>query len=320
MSFSAEVKNELSRIFSEDEKGKLAELSALVRTTGSLKIVGLNKLAFSIFTENIAVSRKVFKLIKDCFKVNVKIEIKKSVSKTIYNLDISYDQGANEILEKIGIIDIKDGYISFLDNIPKKMLSTEDCKRAFIRGTFLGAASITNPQKLYHMEFSSTDVDSIKRLLKMLLSYNISAKILEKKSVKNKKLYILYIKEAESISDLLKLIGAHKSLLKFEEVRIHKEIMNNVNRQSNCEAANIDRVVLAATRQIKSIDYIIEKKGIKFLPENLQEIAKKRKKYYELDLTDLGKKLKKPLGKSGVNYRLKKIEEIAEKLREALGE
>lgn len=161
MSFSLDVKNELSRIFSEDREAQLAELSALIRTSGTLKIIGLNKLAFSIFTDNIAIARKTFALIKNCFNISIEIQIKKIGTKQSYTLNISYDDGANEILKEVGIIEIEDSYIRLLENLPDKFFKNRENKRAYIRGMFLGSGSITNPLKMYHMEFASTDLRSM---------------------------------------------------------------------------------------------------------------------------------------------------------------
>lgn len=310
MSFSTEVKNELSRVFSTDKVSNLSELSALIRTTGSLKIVGLNKLAFGISTENPAIARKIFTLIKECFDIVLEIQVAKQSSKSLYNLNVSFEKGANKILEQIGIIEVDETGIKFLDKIPKRLLSKQENKRAYIRGMFLGCGSITNPQKLYHLEFTSTDLDSMKKLAKVLASFDIIGKIILRKNTN-----VLYIKDSEKISDILSIIGAHKSMFDFENVKASKHIKNLVNRQYNCENANINKIVESAQRQIDSINYIIEKKGLKILPDNLKEMANMRKKYFDIDMTELGKKFNPPLGKSAVNYRLKKIEKIAEDLK-----
>lgn len=310
MSFSTEVKNELSRVFSTDKMSQLSELSALIRTTGSLKIIGLNKLAFGISTENPAIARKVFTLIKECFDIGLEIQVTKQSSKSLYNLNVSYEKGANEILEKSGLIEVDENGIKFLDKMPKILLSKQENKKAYIRGMFLGCGSVTNPQKLYHLEFASTDLDSMKKLSKVLLSFDISGKIIQRKNTN-----VLYIKDSEKISDILNIMGAHKSMLDFENVKAVKHIKNLVNRQYNCENANINKIVESAQRQIDSINYIKDTKGLKILPDNLREMAKMRRKYFDIDMTELGKKFDPPLGKSAVNYRLKKIEKIAEEIK-----
>lgn len=313
MSFSATVKNELARILPDDRAAQLAELSALLRTTGALKIVGLNKLAFSVSTENPAIARKIFLLIKNCFGINVEIQLGAGIGpkkSKLYLLYVSNEQGANEILEQIGIIEIAQDGIHFLETLPKKIISKQESRRAFVRGAFLGCGSVNNPERLYHMEFAITDIDFGKRLSKLLLSYEITAKMIPRKNMQ-----VIYIKDSEKISDMLSIMGAHKALFHMQNVRAQKQILNDINRVMNFDTANINKTISTAQRQIDSINYIIEKKGMDFLPENLREIAQLRLEYFEENFKELGQRMDKPLGKSGVNHRLKKIEEIAEKLR-----
>lgn len=316
MSFSITVKNELARVFPGNKGEQLAELSALLRTTGAIRIVGLSKLAFSVSTENPAVARKIFLLIKKCFDINVEIQVNEGSGKKknkTYELNVLNEQGANKILEEIGIIKMAKDGLHFLENVPQKLISEQDFKKAYIRGAFLGCGSMNNPQKLYHMEFTTTDMDFCKRLSKIIASYNIRAKILTRKNM-----HVIYIKDSEQISDILVLMGAHEAMLYMQNIKVQKEVINHVNRKVNCDTANIERTVKTAQRQIECIQYIKEQKGLSYLPKNLQEIAKLRLKYYDMSLIELGKKMKKPLGKSGVNHRLKKIEEIAAELKEKL--
>lgn len=307
------VKNELSRVLPSQKSAQLAELSALVRTTGSINIVGMNKLAFTIFTENAAIARKVFLLLKNCFDINVEIQVNTSSGpkKTnTYHMYISNEQGANQILEAIGIVKTENERISLQDKIPEKLLSKKEAKRAYLRGSFLGCGSISDPQRLYHMEFTTTDLEYGKKLIKLLNSYEIPAKMIQRKNM-----YVVYIKDSEKITDILNLTGAHNALLQIESIKVNKQMRNDVNRLVNCETANLSKTVNAAERQIESINYILEKKGLDFLPENLREIALLRKANFDMSLKELGEIMEKPLGKSGVNHRLKKIEEIADKLK-----
>lgn len=316
MSFSANVKNELSRIPPANRESQLAELSALVRTTGSINIIGLNKLAFSIFTENPAIARRIFSLLKNAFEISVEIQVnnaggQKKISQ--YQMYISNEQGANQILNEIGIVDITDGIIHLQNNIPQRIIAKKEAKRAYLRGAFLGCGSISDPQRMYHMEFTTTDTDYAKKLAKLLISYEIPAKIIQRKN-----LQVIYIKDSEKIADVLNLTGAHNALLQMESIKVNKQVRNDINRLVNCETANLSKTVNTSERQIESINYILEKKGLDYLPENLQEIALLRKKHFDMSLKELGEIMDKPLGKSGVNHRLKKIEEIAENLREKI--
>lgn len=314
MSFSATVKNELARILPEQEEPQIAELSALLRTTGAIRLVGLNKLAFSVSTENPAIARKIFLLIKNCFGINVEIKFQQGSApkKTrLYHLSINHEQGANEILERIGIVEMQQDGLHLLEKLPKKIIAKQEARRAYIRGAFLGCGSITNPERLYHMEFAITDIGFGKKLSKLLNSYEITAKMIQRKNM-----HVIYIKDSEKIIDMLSLMGAHKALFKMENIRAKKQILNNINRVMNFDTANINKTISTAQRQIDSINYILETKGLHYLPENLREIAQLRVENYEVNLKELGQLMEKPLGKSGVNHRLKKIEEIAYKLRE----
>lgn len=314
MSFSTTVKSELARIVPKEIPPQLAELSALVRTTGAIKIVGLNKLAFSITTENTAIARKAFLLIKNCFDISVEIQINNTngpKKSKLFHLYVQNDQGANHILDSIGIIELREGNLHLLDNIPKKLISRQESKRAYLRGAFLGCGSITDPQKLYHMEFATTDIEFGKKLAKILISYDINAKIIQRKNMQ-----VIYIKDSDKISDALNLMGAHNALLHMESIRVNKQVRNDVNRLVNAETANINKTVDTAERQIESINYIIQKKGLDYLPENLREIALLRLENFDMSLKELGEIMDRPLGKSGVNHRLRKIEEIANDLKE----
>ncbi len=313
MSFSASVKNELTRVVPADRSAQLSELSALVRTTGSINIIGMNRLAFTIFTENPAIARKVFQLLKNCFDINVEIQVSGNGPKkaSLYQMYISNEQGANNILKDLGIVEIEEGRIRLQDKLPKKLLSKKENKRAYLRGAFLGCGSVSDPQRMYHMEFTTTDMEYAKKLMKLLISCEIPAKIIQRKNM-----FVVYIKDSEKIADVLNLTGAHNALLQMESIKVNKQIRNDVNRLVNCETANLSKIIDTSERQIENINYILATKGLDYLPENLREIAMLRRKYFDMSLKELGEIMDKPLGKSGVNHRLKKIEEIAEKLKE----
>ena len=187
-------------------------------------------------------------------------------------------------------------------------LETEEEKKALIRGIFLGSGSINDPTKKYHLEILSKNKDVAQYIQNILKSFNIKAKILEMNNT-------IYIKEGEEISKFLAFIGAQKAVLKYEEIRVMREIRNNVNRQVNCETANLNKTISASVMQIEAINYLKEVKKYEELPTGLQEIAELRLEYPEMSLKDLGSLLEKPLGKSGVNHRLKKIIEIADEAK-----
>lgn len=315
MSFSSLAKTELCRINEEKKCCQVAELAAITRISGTISIKGREGLSFKIQTENPAIARRIFTLLKSAFGIHTEILVKKSNSlkkNNIYILVVNQDMGSKEILIKTGIFkEHSDGTLGFSNKIGS-VVKKSCCKRAYIRGAFLAGGSISNPEKTYHMEFVVNGMEQAEELTKLINSFNLTAKIIQRKNS-----YVVYLKEGDQIIDLLNIIGAHSALLNLENVRIYKEMRNNVNRLVNCETANLNKTVDAAVRQIEAIEFIKEKVGLKKLPQGLREIADLRIKYPDVSLKELGEMLNPPLGKSGVNHRLRKIEKIAEELKES---
>ena len=185
------------------------------------------------------------------------------------------------------------------------------CKRAFLRGVFLAAGSISDPKKAYHLEIVFDEEGKACWVKDIIHAFMIDAKV-----VKRKKYFVVYVKEGAQIVDLLNIMEAHLALMELENVRILKEVRNSVNRQVNCEAANINKTVQAAAKQIGDILYIRDNFGFDNLEDGLREIAVLRIEYPEASLKELGEMLPVPLGKSGVNHRLKRLGSIAEGLKE----
>lgn len=196
-----------------------------------------------------------------------------------------------------------------IKNELKNILIDEDEKKNFLRRAFLLNGSITDPEKEYHMEIKSDSEEMAKAIAKILNEFGIIAKVIEKKYH-----YVTYVKEADSIALFLNVVGAHTALLNFENIKVTHEMNNQINRVVNCETANLSKIVNTAVRQIESINKIRDTIGLANLPENLIEIARLRLKNPDMGLEELGKMLSPPLGKSGVNHRLRKIEEIAKSL------
>lgn len=189
------------------------------------------------------------------------------------------------------------------------------CKRAFIRGAFLSAGSISDPEKFYHFEITCASMRKAKQLQGLMASFGIEARI-----VLRKRYFIVYVKEGSQIAQLLQIMDAPVALMELENIRIVKEMRNSVNRQVNCETANINKTVSAAVKQMEDIRYIQDTIGLESLPENLQEMARVRLERPEATLKELGEALEPPVGKSGVNHRLRKLSLMAEDLREKLPE
>jgi DNA-binding protein WhiA len=196
--------------------------------------------------------------------------------------------------------------------MPDRVVEKDCCKRAYLRGIFMGGGSVSDPERSYHLELTLHN----KKYGEALSEFLMQIYGLESKHIVRKNNYVLYFKDGDQIVDFLNIIGAHSALLNFENVRIVKQMRNNVNRLVNCETANLNKVVDAALRQVKDIELIIERRGIESLPDNLRAVAEMRLENPDLSLKELGEQLDPPVGKSGVNHRLRKIEAIAETIRE----
>ena len=312
MSFSTETKNELARVVSEDKCCNVTELAALVRLAGSIQIVGYKKINLKITTELNSIARKIFKLLKQNFNINTTISVNKNQMlkrNNSYVLMVTSEMGSEKLLKELGIIAHGEAFYT-VNKVPTDLIKHDECKRAFIRGAFLGGGSISDPEKNYHMEFVTNNKDFANSLKDLINSLEFNCKIVSRKNN-----YVVYIKESEQISDLLSVIGAHNALFSLQNTKIVKEMRNNVNRIVNCETANLSKTVNAAVRQVENIRLIEDTIGISSLPENLQEIARIRIECEDMSLKELGEMLNPPIGKSGVNHRLRKIEEIANDIK-----
>lgn len=311
MSFSANVKREVCRKEVNTKEEAKAILSAIMKASGTIALSnkGIN---FRTTTENPAIARLVFKLLKDYFDIHTRLLVKRSNAlkkNNVYMVVITEEMGVLDFLKEIYVLE-KDQYLSIDYTIPKELVTGEENKRAFIRGALLGAGSISNPEKAYHFEFVTHNEGYAHELSKLVNSYKLNSKV-----IKRKNSFVVYLKEGEQIVDALNIISAHSSLLHFENIRIMKGMRNNVNRLVNCETANLGKTVDAAVRQVESIKLIESELGLKRLPQNLREIAELRLRYPEVSLKELGEFLDPPIGKSGVNHRLRKIEKIADEIR-----
>jgi len=312
MSFSSKTKNDLARKTSDNRCCQLAELSALIRVSGTIQLVGYRKTNVMIVTENPAVARLIFTLFKKSLNIHTEINtIKNKILRKNNSYCIKIVDGTT-MLKTLGILMTNQNQFSINDGLPEMLFENECCKRAYLRGAFLGGGSVSDPEKSYHMEFIVHNEYYGTKLIELLEEYDLNAKLISRKNN-----FIVYIKEGDKIVDLLNIIGAHNALLSFENTRIVKQMRNDVNRLVNCETANLNKVVDTALRQKIVIEYIDEIVGISNLPENLQEIAHLRVANSELSLKELGELLSKPLSKSGVNHKLKKIEKFAEELKES---
>ena len=313
MSFSSKVKKELEEHISNAAHCRIAELAALISMCGSVMIDEENHYAIRVRTETEPTARKVKTLLWKTFHIETEITTRDNAYSRIgktYTLTVRDNQEAVKILQATKLIndagEIEENF-SITNNI---VIKKDCCKRAFIRGAFMAAGSISDPNKSYHFEIKCNSNKKSEQLINLLKNYNIEGKMVARKGS-----YVVYIKEGEGIVDVLNVMEAHVSLMEMENVRILKGMSNYYNRQVNCETANIKKTVATSVRQIEDINYIIKDRGISYLPEKLQEIALVRIDNPDASLQELGEMLDPPLGKSGVNHRLRKICQIAEDLR-----
>lgn len=313
MTFSAKVKEELSRRWNDAKHCQIAEVAAIVSMCGKVTINSYDNYSIRVHTENISVARKYFTLIRKAFNINVDTFVTRNKTRenVSYTVIIKKHEDALRVLRAIRLMnegsDISEEY-SIVNN---PLIRNSCCKRAFVRGAFLTAGSISNPEKSYHAEIVCASAKKAEQLQKIMNSFEMDAKI-----VVRKQSHVVYLKDGTQIVEFLNVMEAFVALMELENVRIIKEMRNTVNRKVNCETANIHKTVSAAVKQAEDIYYIKETIGLHKLPEGLVEIAELRLKHPEATLKELGDLLTEPVGKSGVNHRIRKLSEIAENLRE----
>ncbi|MBU8906706.1 DNA-binding protein WhiA [Desertibacillus haloalkaliphilus] len=309
MSFAATTKKELTQL-ETDGCCAQAELAALIRMNGSLSFSN-QQLVLDISTENAAIARRIYTLIKKLYHTHVELLVRKKMrlkKNNVYLVRISHE--ARQLLVNLDIIE-EEGFV-FIRKISPHMIKENCCRRAYLRGAFLAGGSINHPEtSSYHVEIFSLYEEHNQSLCELMNAYDLKAKPLERK-----KGFITYLKEGEKISEFLNIIGAHQALLRFEDVRIMKDMRNSVNRLVNCETANLNKTVGAALRQVENIRLVEQEIGLNNLPDKLREIAELRLKHQDVTLKELGEMMSGgKVSKSGVNHRLRKLDELAEKIR-----
>ncbi|WP_308637307.1 DNA-binding protein WhiA [Paenibacillus silvisoli] len=307
MSFAGQTKKELTLI-EADPCCETAELSALIRMNGSVSLSS-RKVILDISTENAAIARRIYSLIKKQFAVHTELLVRKKMRLKKNNVYIvRIPTKVQEILSDLKIV--SEGFM-FNQGIDKDIIRKSCCKRSYLRGAFLAGGSVNNPEgSSYHLEIATMYDEHCQALVELANKFDLNARCIERK-----KGFIFYMKEGEKIIELLSIIGAHQALFKFEDVRIMRDMRNSVNRIVNCETANLNKTIGAAVRQIDNIKLLEREVGLDTLPEKLREVAHIRLMHPDLNLTEVGEMLKGKVSKSGVNHRLRKIDELAEKLR-----
>ncbi|MBF0710717.1 MULTISPECIES: DNA-binding protein WhiA [unclassified Gemella] len=314
MSYASDMKKELTMIELTDDPQFLSELSALIKMNGVLSISNM-KLALTFQTENASIARRMFSLIKHFYDVDINISVRKKLKLKKNNVYICrLEERVKEILRDLYILN--DNY-TLKTTITKTLIDSDEKKRAYLRGAFLAGGSVNNPRtSSYHLEIFSQYEEHSKELLNLMNTYDLNARVIERK-----KGFIVYIKESEKISDFINIVGAVRALFQFEDERIVRDLNNAVNRMNNCDIANINKMVNAATKQVEDINVIEERLGLEQLDEKLRVVALARLEHQELPLKDLAEQIEDgKLSKSGLNHRFRKIARIAQELREGIYE
>lgn len=307
MSFSSDLKSELSMLPIEDMCCACAELSAVVAFSGKLRKTA-DGYMFSVVTENPKVAKRVYDLIKFVFSITSRIFINKNKSSS-YNVCIKGDEDILKILKTLDLIpndaDI-DKILGITLNL--ELMDKKCCKKAFVRGAFIAAGAMINPEKNYHLEFVTHRFRLHKQFAQLIENFSLVPKTVIRKSN-----YVMYFKNSEDIGDMLAIMGASGAVMEYQNTRIYKELRNDANRRLNCDMANLDKTLSAASKQIAAIEKLMRKGVFADLPEQLRQVAELRMEYNDMSLNEIGQMLTPTIGKSGVNHRLRKLVEIADK-------
>ncbi|MCY9807206.1 DNA-binding protein WhiA [Lentilactobacillus senioris] len=303
MSYASEVKKELTALTVHKANAK-AELMALIRMNGALGISN-HQFILNVQSENPAIARRMYSLLSQFYGITGELSVRKKMKLKKNNLYIlRVSERVTELLDDLGIFD----GTQIVERVPEELLQDDMQIRSYLRGAFLAGGSVNNPEtSRYHLEIYSLYEDHNKMIAEMMNRYDLNSRTTQRRSG-----FITYLKEGEKIADFLQVIGATSSMLKFEDVRIVRDMRNSVNRLVNCENANMNKVANAATKQIQNIQLIDERLGLDQLPPKLQSIARARLSHPEVSLKELGELVPGgPISKSGVNHRLRKINEFA---------
>lgn len=307
MSYSSQTKEELCRLEPDSVCCLLAELSGIVSAAGSVIYRGGGEKRLSIETENNAVARRTFRLLRDVFDVQpelVTLRRSRLGGRNAYRVEISGSE-ASFVLEGCGI------EVGQRRGVPREITVRKCCRMSFLRGVFLACGSVTDPEKEYHLEFVLEDESFAAALQRLIARFSLNAHLAKRRSMT-----LVYLKGQSEITDMLSIFGAQSARFAMEDAYIRKELRNNANRAVNCDSANVQRAVTAASRQMQAIERVMAAYGKESLPPALRETAEKRLMYPEMSLEELGQMCEPPIGKSGINHRLRKLEAMAQELEE----
>ena len=304
MSFAEDVKNELCQYESSSDAdlAMKIEASCLLRMGGSIILGMKGAVGIRLATANNAVARRLLGILKKQYELPTNVLVRQGLNlrkKNMYTLSVEPYIGGRQALEDLALWPVT-------EQIPRSWLKSMEARRAFLRGAFLGGGSVNKPQSDYHLEFMTGNENFAKEIIHVLRLFHIHAGLTERKEE-----YVVYLKEGDAVTNCLQIMGAQSALMEFENVRIMKTVRNQINRQVNCETANLQKVVDAAVRQVKAIRIIDREIGIDELPEKLRIVARLRWDNPEASLKELEELMDGELSKSGIGHRLKKIEALA---------
>lgn len=309
MSYSSEVKEELYKHISSAKHCQIAELSAIVNSLGSVAKDELQRTSLVISTDKEPLHEKCVSLFYKIYKSKDLIETKKDINGK-FVISISDNDMVWDVFNSLKLIGANGTFKGFNTVVDPLIVKNSCCRRAFLRGAFICAGSVSDPNKGYHLEIVCKSEEQANQIVFLMETFDISAKI-----VCRKKQFVVYIKEGSAIVDFLGVCEAHGSLLELESLRVVKELKNSINRRSNFEIANIIKTTNAANKLIGDIELLQKVYGFESLPDNLREAAEIRLEYPDATLQELGTYFNPPIGKSGVNHRLRKLSELADSLR-----
>lgn len=309
MSYASQVKKELTNLEVHPEHAR-AELSALIRMNGSLSLAQ-HHFILNIQTENPAIARRIYSLLHQLYTVDSELVVRRKMKlQKNKQYIVRLRQHVQAILADLRIVQ-KDSF-QIRTDISEDIWSSQQRARSYLRGAFLAGGSVNNPEtSRYHLEIYTLYEDQNQGLVKLMNQFQLNARATQRRNG-----FIVYLKEAEKISDFLQIIGATASMLKFEDIRIVRDMRNSVNRLVNCENANINKTIKAAAKQVANIQYYQENFGLEKLPVKLKEIAELRLANPEVSLTELAQMVPGgPISKSGINHRLRKLNTLIEQKR-----
>ena len=308
MSFSSNVKDELCRFPLGKNCCMLSELTALYRTCGSLSFHGLGRVQVQYRTENAALARRIFRLLRARLNITPRLHYVQHArlgGQRTCVLTVG-DEDSQKLMLALNMTEQdEDGNVRYRRTTVRHPMTRQCCRRAYLRAAFLGSGTMSNPEKEYHFEVSATDQSLVRELSRLLDKSGLPVNTYQRKGST-----VVYLKSAQQISDAMALMGASNSVFSFEDIRIRKQARGAANRAINCDEYNFQRMLDAADTQVEGIRRYVIVKGMRSRPPALQEIAQKRLDNADLSLVELGQQFEPPLSKSAVNHRMRRLMDI----------